>query len=78
MKLIMIAFMSIPVTLIFSIMAAYDIHDLKRCRGNKKKCRDCKYYMSEVETRTEKGAFSLCSERYISVMSTDICEKYRK
>lgn len=74
----MIALMSIPVTLIFSIIVAYDIHDFKRCKGSKKKCKDCKYYMSEIETRSDKGVFSLCSERYISVMSNDICEKYRK
>lgn len=76
MNLVILIIMLILVILIFYIIVVYDMHHNREY--NKKKCRDCKYYMSEIEIRTREGASSLCSERYISVMSTDICEKYRK
>lgn len=75
MDLIVLTLMIIPITIILRIILLYNAYnDNRGC--DKKKCKNCKYYMDEVETRTPEGLTSLCSERYISVMSTDSCEKY--
>lgn len=72
MEFLKLVLMCIISTFIMCTMVHYSDYKFNTV----KRCKDCKHYMSEVETRDDNGLYSLCSERYIQVNATDICDRY--